>query len=120
MEKTFLLQLDSEASENAPAEKAFRVLKRVAKASKSLRLAALAATLRTGGPFDKVMQQIDKMIQDLQGEGEADKENRDWCRDTTFEKEQEESRYAWKTEKSERKLKKLDLVLEEQIQSIED
>merc|ERR1719335_1493313 len=93
--------MDSESEVATPAEKAFRVLKKVAKSSKSLRLAALAATLRTGGAFDKVIAQIDKMMQDLAEEGEADKENRDWCRETTFDREQEKARYEWKIEKSE-------------------
>jgi len=119
MEKTMFLQMDSESEVATPAEKAFRVLKKVAKSSKSLRLAALAATLRTGGAFDKVIAQIDKMMQDLAEEGEADKENRDWCRETTFDREQEKARYEWKIEKSERKLKKLDKVLEEQKEAIE-
>merc|ERR1719395_478378 len=41
--ETSFLQLDSDSSENAPASKAYRILKDQAKASHSLRLASLAA-----------------------------------------------------------------------------
>merc|ERR1712196_449727 len=56
--ETFL-QLDDE-SESSPRIRAFKALKRQATKSHSLRLAALAATVRSAGQFDIVIAEIDK------------------------------------------------------------
>merc|ERR1719261_289117 len=103
--KSFL-QLDEE-TENAPRMKAFKALKRQATKSHSLRLAALAATVRSAGQFDVVIAEIDKMIKVLKDEEAEDIEQRDWCKETTFEKENEKSRYEYKIEKTEAKIVKL-------------
>merc|ERR1719387_3062111 len=57
--ETFL-QLDSTSDENAPQMKAYNVLKEQARKAHSLRLAALAATVRTGavGHFDAVIKGV--------------------------------------------------------------
>merc|ERR1719261_2383557 len=103
--ETFI-QLD-EQTENSPRIKAFKALKRQATKSHSLRLAALAATVRSAGQFDVVIAEIDKMIQVLKDEEAADIEQRDWCKEETFKKEQEKSRYEYKIEKTEAKIVKL-------------
>merc|ERR1719326_583932 len=47
------------------------------------------------------------MIKVLKDEEAEDIDQRDWCKDTTFEKEQEKSRYEYKIEKTEAKIVKL-------------
>merc|ERR1719261_535959 len=103
--ETFI-QLD-EQTENSPRIKAFKALKRQATKSHSLRLAALAATVRSAGQFDVVIAEIDKMIKVLKDEEAEDVDQRDWCKETTFEKENEKSRYEYKIEKTEAKIVKL-------------
>merc|ERR1719261_1786163 len=103
--ETFI-QLD-EQTENSPRIKAFKALKRQATKSHSLRLAALAATVRSAGQFDVVIAEIDKMIKVLKDEEAEDIDQRDFCKETTFEKEQEKSRYEYKIEKTEAKIVKL-------------
>merc|ERR1719265_3011296 len=77
--------------------KAFAALKDVATRFKSLRLASLAATVRTaeGGHFDKVIVMIDKMIQTLRAEEQEDVENRDWCeaKDNKYKNQLEDMEY---------------------------
>jgi len=72
------LQIDESSM---PREKAYRALKSVIGSSKNLRLARLAATVRTAttGHFDEVISEIDKMIQVLKDEAKEDQEQRDWC-----------------------------------------
>merc|ERR1719387_1502883 len=60
--ETSFLQIESESQ---PQTKAYKTLKEHATKAKSLRLAAIAATLRTGGHFDAVIAEIDKMMATL-------------------------------------------------------
>merc|ERR1719506_2063367 len=73
----------SEESEDAPKNKAYRTLKNVARKYHSLRLAALAATVKTTvkGHFDSVIRTVDKMIGDLRSEEQDDVDHRDWCQE---------------------------------------
>jgi len=75
--ETMFLQMDSESS--APAQHAYAVLKRQATKTHSLRLAQVAASIRTtkSGHFDKVIASINDMIQTLKDEGAADVKKRD-------------------------------------------
>merc|ERR1719454_479884 len=108
--ETFFLQVDSE---NQPQAKAYKTLKEHATKAKSLRLAAIAATLRTGGHFDAVIAEIDKMMATLKAEEKGDIEQRDWCKEETFKNEQEASRYEYKIERTDAKIMKLTSKLEE-------
>jgi len=101
-------------------EKAFQALKRIAGKTKSLRLASLAAMVRSAGDFEKVISEIDKMMEMLKEEEAADIEQRDWCRDTTFEKEQEKARYEYKIEKTEAKTVKLQEKLDGIVKAMEE
>merc|ERR1719218_482320 len=47
------------------------------------------------------------MIQVLKDEEQTDIDQRDWCKETTFVKETQASRYAYKIEKTEAKITKL-------------
>merc|ERR1719298_327481 len=101
------------ASESQPQANAYRALKEHATKAKSLRLAAIAATLRTGGHFDAVIAEIDKMMATLKEEEKGDIEQRDWCKEETFKNEQEASRYEYKIERTDAKIMKLTSKLEE-------
>merc|ERR1719197_1768490 len=113
--KETFLQIDAETS--APA-RAFKALKQQAGKLHSLRLASLAATVGTAtrGNFGVVVDEVDKMIQVLKDEEQEDIDQRDWCKETTFVKETEASRYAYKIEKTEAKITKLN----EKKQELED
>jgi len=108
--ETLFLQIDSESQ---PQAKAYKTLKEHATKAKSLRLAAIAATLRTGGHFDAVIAEIDKMMATLKAEEKGDIEQRDWCKEETFKNEQEASRYEYKIERTDAKIMKLTSKLEE-------
>merc|ERR1719337_190741 len=108
--KETFLQIDSESQ---PQAKAYKTLKEHATKAKSLRLAAIAATLRTGGHFDAVIAEIDKMMATLKAEEKGDIEQRDWCKEETFKNEQEASRYEYKIERTDAKIMKLTSKREE-------
>merc|ERR1719199_2012224 len=90
------LQTTSE-SESAPRLKAYRTLKNVARKYHSLRLAALAATVRstTAGHFNSVIKSVDKMIGELRGEEQDDIDHRDWCQEheNKFTNQKEDLQY---------------------------
>merc|ERR1719456_310488 len=110
--KETFLQIDMD-SESWPQVKAYKALKAHATKAKSLRLAAIAATLRTGGHFDAVIAEIDKMMDTLKKEEKDDIEQRDWCKEETFKNEQEASRYEYKIERTDAKIMKLTTKLNE-------
>merc|ERR1719326_1847620 len=66
-----------------PREKAFLVLKQMSRGTSNLRLARLAAAVRTTslsqGHFNDVIAKIDEMIDKLKQEGLDDVIQRDWC-----------------------------------------
>merc|ERR1719231_2034590 len=108
--ETSFLQIESESQ---PQAKAYKALKEYATKAKSLRLAAIAATLRTGGHFDAVIAEVDKMMATLKAEEKGDIEQRDWCKEETFKNEQEASRYEYKIERTDAKIMKLTAKREE-------
>merc|ERR550537_2108822 len=72
------LQVDQKKD---PREKAFLVLKQMSRGTSNLRLARLAAAVRTTatGHFDEVISKIDDMDAKLKQEGLDDVIQRDWC-----------------------------------------
>jgi len=80
--ETTFLQLDSNQLAFAPALRAFSVLKTFATRAHSLRLASLAAEVRSSktGHFEPVIAAIDTMIQTLKDEETADIAKRDQCK----------------------------------------
>merc|ERR550537_2020165 len=66
--------------------------------------------------FSAIIEEVDKMVQVLQDEETEDIDQRDWCKETTFVKETEHGRYAYKIEKTEAKITKLT----ENKESLED
>merc|ERR1719159_1234865 len=69
------------AQKKDPREKAFLVLKQMSRGTSNLRLARLAAAVRTTatGHFDEVISKIDDMDAKLKQEGLDDVIQRDWC-----------------------------------------
>jgi len=104
---------ESSVADSQPAMKAYNKLKAVAMKTKSLRLAQIAAQLRTGGHFDAVIVEIDKMIAVHKEDEQDDIEQRDWCKEETFKNEQEAARYEYKVEKHNTKIMKLTKKLED-------
>merc|ERR1719174_2870916 len=90
------LQTTSE-SESEPRGKAYRALKNVARKYHSLRLAALAATVKTTttGHFNAVIKTVEKMIGELRGEEQDDIDHRDWCQthENKFTNQKEDLEY---------------------------
>lgn len=79
---TTFLQVSSVRIPLSPSERrqrAFHRLQRVQKFGHNLRLAQIAATLQTGGHFDKVIEAIDKMMEILRQEEQDDIAHRDRC-----------------------------------------
>merc|ERR1719387_2907721 len=109
--ETSFLQINS--MESSPRFRAYETLKQHATQAKSLRLAAVAATVKASGHFDTVIAAVDKMIEDLRKEAKDDRDRKDWCKEETFKNEQEASRYEYKIEKLDGKLGKLTGQLEE-------
>merc|ERR1719460_2400599 len=112
------LQTNQETEHSSPRVKAFKALKHAAGKVHSLRLASLAASVRTAsaGNFGVIIDEVEKMIQVLKDEETTDIDQRDWCKETTFVKETEASRYSYKIEKTEAKITKLT----EQKEDLED
>merc|ERR1719473_864035 len=93
--------------ENSPRNNIYEVLKNHATKAQSLRLAAVAASVKASGHFDTVIAAVDKMIADLKAEAKEDRVHKDWCKEETFKNEQEASRYEYKVEKLDGKIAKL-------------
>lgn len=118
--ETMLLQVSKELSSRAPAMKAYNALKVQAQKAKSLRLAALAATVRTVGVghFDKVIKEIDKLIQTLKDEEKEDINQRDWCKDEYQQNELKQAKLKWKIESNEAMITKLEKRIEKLTEAI--
>merc|ERR1719238_1961262 len=106
--KETFLQVGSSHKMSKPEvqEKVFYILKKTATAAKSLRLASIAAQVRSSGHFDIVIEEVNKMIATLEQEQKDDFEHKDWCKEETFKNEQEASRYEYKIEKLDGKIAK--------------
>jgi len=88
------LQLNS----NSVRGKAYRELRRAARAAHSLRLATLAAMVQMksrGGRFDAVFKAIDDMVQQLKDEEAKDIKQRDTCNKTQHERSEEKKNQVY-------------------------
>merc|ERR1719399_603791 len=115
MDTNSFLQVGSVDSMAAPQMRAYRALKVQATKTHSLRLAALAATIRTSkvGHFDKVIAAIDKMIGVLQDEEAEDIKKRDQCKDEYTKIESAVKDLEWKIEKNVAKIDKLEGLIKQ-------
>jgi predicted nucleic acid-binding Zn-ribbon protein len=123
--ETNFLQLDAEQFASAPA-RAFSILKASATRAHSLRLASLAAEVRTAktGHFEPVIKAIDTMIQTLKDEEAADIAKRDQCKDEYQNIASTVADLKWKIEKNMAKIDKLEQLIAlreaEKAKTIED
>merc|ERR1719217_1220291 len=119
--ETSFMQIASDSSVSDAATKAFNVLKAQAKKSHSLRLAALAATIRTmgHGHFDAVIKQIDEMIQTLKDEEADDIKQRDWCKEEYHLNSEEKIDLKWKIKNNDAMIVKLTEIIDKLIEEID-
>jgi len=108
--ETMFLQVGSNSD---PQMQAYKLLKARASETGSLRLMSVAAELKARGMFDGVVEDMNKMIDQIALEGEADHEQKDWCKEEMHKNEQEAARYEYKIEKVTAKLMRLQTKLEE-------
>merc|ERR1719482_136782 len=101
-----LLQEDSQA----PAAKAYRTIKAQATKSHSVRLAAIAVSIRTSkaGHFDKVIADIDRMLQTLADEGDDDLDKKNQCQDENQQITRTVNKLDWKIKNNVAKIAKLE------------
>jgi len=121
--ETSLLQIDSDSSDSSrmrAANKAYDALKAGAQRTHSLRLASLAATLRSmgAGHFDAVIEEIDKMMQELKDEGAEDIKQRDWCKDEYQKNSEEKKQLKWLIKNNDAMITKLENTIEKLIGEI--
>jgi ribosomal protein S15P/S13E len=111
--ETMFLQVSSDTS--APAQHAYAVLKKQATKTHSLRLAQLAVSVKNSksGHFDKVIADIDEIMQNLRDEEAADIKKRDECKDKFQEIGSTVGDLEWKIEKNEAKIDKLAKLIAE-------
>jgi hypothetical protein len=108
------------------SRRAFGALKKQATGAHSLRLAKLAATVKTAdvGHFDKVIAAIDTMLQTLQDEDTDDISKRDQCKHEYQQVNRTISEVSWKIEVNEAKIAKHEARIEkkeaEKALTIED
>jgi chromosome segregation ATPase len=120
------IQLSSVGTDFAPERKeAYQILRAKAVQTQSLRLATLAARVRTatGGHFDEVMKAIDDMVQLLKDEAKSDAEKRDQCKEEFTKIESKVADLDWRIEKNEAKIAKLEALItkreEEKAKTVE-
>jgi len=124
--ETFFLQLESDDSMSASVRNAYMLLKRQASKSHSLRLAQLAVSIRSSksGHFDKVMAEIEEVVQMLKEEGQADIEKRDECKSKYQEIESTVRDLTWKVSVNDKNIDKLEKLIalreEEKAKTIEE
>jgi len=107
--ETFFLQESSEVL-SVPVQKAYSALKLQATKVHGLRLAQLAATVRStkSGHFDVVIASIVALIQDLKDENAADIAKRDECKKTYKNIDSTVADLSWKIKNNLAKIDKLE------------
>merc|ERR1719217_1649477 len=76
---TALLQVGRSEERLSVRELVQKELSRAAKKTKSLKLARIAVSLEAGNPFDKVIAELDAMVELIAKEEKADDEQKAWC-----------------------------------------
>jgi len=102
--------------------KAYNVIKVQVRKSHSLRLAALAVEVRTVkfGHFDKVIASLDKMVQVLLAEGDADQKKKDQCLSQYATLAKKMGKLDWKVDRNEAKVGQLEKLIEIRTQEKDD
>jgi len=118
---TTLVQLSERASAHHRS-KAFSSLRKLASKYHSVAMANIAAEVKTGGHFDKIMVMIDKMIADLRKEEQSDIAHRDRCQSSEGKNKNDMADLEHDIEKHTEDIERLDdreTELKATIQSIE-
>jgi len=76
---TSFLQMASSQQSVAMSAKAMKTLEDAARSTKSMRLIKVAMMLEKKNPFNKVIEEIEKMLKLIVEEGDADQKQLDWC-----------------------------------------
>lgn len=80
----------------SPRIRAYNSLRTVARKSHSLRLAALAATVKMGNSrMKEIIKSIDVMIQTLDDEEKKDFEDREWCQTKQHDRREARDEFKW-------------------------
>jgi len=95
------------AAHSGARDKAYGRLRTLAKKSKSLNLARIAAEVKTGGQFDKVVSMIDKMVELLRKEEQEDIVHRDRCQNSGNKNKYEREDIAGAIDKAEKELARM-------------
>jgi len=98
------LQVASVQRHNQAADKAYDRLRSLATQYKNLNLARLAASLKTGGHFDKVIASIDTMIKTLRTEEAEDIAHRDRCQGSVGRNANSMEDLGYNTEKANKEI----------------
>merc|ERR1719160_1431637 len=93
-----LLQVGRSQERLSVREQLQKELTRAAKRTKSLKLARIAVSLEAGNPFDKVIAELDAMVELIAKEEKADDEQKAWC---DSEREDSHGQLADKTDNKE-------------------
>jgi len=78
----------------------------------------LSTGAMTGHDFSRIIGMVEKQIKQKEKEEQEDIDQRDWCKESIFVMETEKSRYAYKIEKHEAKITKLNEQKDELENSI--
>jgi len=82
----------------SPRIRAYNSLRSIARKSHSLRLAALAATVKMGNSrMKEIIKSIDVMIQTLDDEEKKDFEDREWCQTKRHDRREARDEYKWES-----------------------
>jgi hypothetical protein len=120
---TTFLQLSSAVEESDERAAAYGRLRTLAAKSGNLALARIAAEVKTGGHFDKVIVMIDKMIELLRKEEQDDIAHRDRCQNEQNKNGYDREDFASDIDKAEKELERMTDVEKEmksQIATLED
>merc|ERR1719389_1207535 len=115
---TLFIQVSSSV-EDADRAEAYKKLRSLVDKGAGLRLAFLAAELRSGGHFDKIIIMIDKMVEDLRLEEQEDIKARDVCNNQENALKAQKEDLEYKIDKNGKKkerqeAKKADVVKEQE------
>eukprot|EP00929_Paragymnodinium_shiwhaense_P111683 TRINITY_DN79_c0_g1_i2.p1 TRINITY_DN79_c0_g1~~TRINITY_DN79_c0_g1_i2.p1 ORF type:complete len:731 (-),score=325.15 TRINITY_DN79_c0_g1_i2:113-2305(-) len=118
-----LLQVSQKTEAAAVAvAKAYEQIKTLGRQAHSLRLATLAAQVREAkfGHFEKVISAIDKMMQTLKDENQADIAKRDQCKEEYTKTDSKMADLKWLIKKNGAKIDKLQSMIEKHTETKEE
>jgi len=98
------IQVSSDFVTGTGTQKAINALETHARQTNSFRLAALAAEVRMGGHFDKVLKTIGSLLVQLEKEEDADIKKVDGCKDNYQEINKKKGKLDWKIENNQAKV----------------